>query len=127
MQPPAQCEHQSGVVSIIEGDSDMHKYVLGGARTDGVTNVGEVTIQVLVEGDVAGESLLSMVFTCRALGDIDGNGGAEPTDLSALINALNGMPPAGIHPYAFDLDKNGGAEPGDVSLLMNILNGMPIP
>jgi len=65
-------------------------------------------------------------MTVRKLGDIDGNGGAEPGDMSLLVNRLNGMDTSGLPACAFDLDTNGGAEPGDMSLLVNILNGMPV-
>jgi hypothetical protein len=58
------------------------------------------------------------------LGDIDGNGGAEPTDLALLVNRLNGQEPAGYSVRHFDIDGNGGAEPGDVAVMVNILNGM---
>jgi len=100
--------------------------ILGSRRGEGLA--GEVTLEILVAGvDVGGEGAATRALTVRLLGDVDGNGGAEPGDVTALILALNGTPPAGYHPNAFDLDANGGAEPGDVQILMNVLNGLPVP
>ncbi|HOI54593.1 MAG TPA: hypothetical protein PLP01_05055 [Phycisphaerae bacterium] len=87
---------------------------------------GTLTLRVTCAGDLAGEATADIDLMCRTLGDLDGNGGAEPTDVSLLVSTLNGMPPVGFEPRAFDLDANGGAEPGDLSILINILNGMPI-
>jgi len=101
--------------------------IVGSRRGDGAA--GEVTLQVLVDGvDVGGEGATTKTLTVRLLGDVDGNGGAEPGDVQLLINELNGLPnPEGIHVKAFDIDANGGAEPGDVQVLMNVLNGLPVP
>jgi len=82
-------------------------------------------IEVICTGNKSPEAtVLEVPFACRFLGDLDGNGGAEPTDMSLLINKLNGTDTSGFHAYAFDLDKNGGAEPTDLSILINILNGV---
>ncbi|MBN1507782.1 MAG: hypothetical protein JW955_13105, partial [Sedimentisphaerales bacterium] len=87
-----------------------------------------VRITFTVTGrDHGGQATTQRPLVVRSLGDVDGNGGVEPTDMAALINALNGMPPQGYDAEAFDLDANGGAEPGDLSVLINILNGLPIP
>jgi hypothetical protein len=113
-----------GEVDIVDGDTELERWVYGSDRSLGAT--GQLMLSVVATGNVAGRAEVLVPFRCRVLGDIDGNGGAEPTDMSALINRLNGMDTTGYHPYAFDLDSNGGAEPGDVSLLVNIMNGMPI-
>jgi hypothetical protein len=114
-----------GEVDVLPGSTDLEKLIYGSDRSLGA--VGPLTLSVVATGDVAGRAEVQIPFTCRVLGDIDGNGGAEPTDMSALVNRLNGMDTTGFHAYAFDLDTNGGAEPGDMSLLVNILNGMPVP
>lgn len=69
----------------------------------------------------------SGVVTVRHLGDVDGNGAAEPGDVTLLIMALNGSPPTGYDGHAFDLDANGAVEPGDVAMLIIILNGQEVP
>ncbi|MBN2584098.1 MAG: hypothetical protein JXL80_13615, partial [Planctomycetes bacterium] len=89
-------------------------------------NCGDLTLRVTCTGDQNGETTADALIVCRPLGDLDGNGGPEPTDMSILILALNGMAPPGYTPRTFDLDANGGAEPGDLSLLINVLNGLPI-
>ena len=109
------------------GGDPLVKHIVGGLRTDGTTATGALALEVTVTGDVTGDQTELLPFTVRRLGDVDGNGGAEPGDVSALILALNGIPPAGVTPEAVDLDANGGAEPGDVSVLINVLNGQPIP
>jgi hypothetical protein len=87
---------------------------------------GLLEIEVICQGNYwPTPTIKSAPMKCEKLGDIDGNGGAEPTDVSLLVNRLNGMPtPTGIDPLRFDLDLNGGPEPGDLSLLIVILNGM---
>jgi len=112
---------------VIEPTADLLVWhIRGGAH--GVDPVGPVTLGVQVAGlDVGGQGLASTLLAVRLLGDLDGNGGPEPGDVSLLIMKLNGVPPAGYDPQAFDLDANGGAEPGDVQVLINILNGLSIP
>jgi len=87
---------------------------------------GPLVIEVVCQGNLwPTPTVVTVPMTCVKLGDIDGNGGAEPTDMSLLINRLNGITtPAEIDALRFDLDRNGGAEPGDLSLLVVILNGM---
>ena len=109
------------------GGDPMVKHILGGLRSDGIAGTGQLVLEVTVSGDVTGAQTAVLPFTARRLGDVDGNGGAEPGDVSALILALNGTPVAGVTAEAVDLDANGGAEPGDVSILINVLNGLPIP
>jgi len=100
--------------------------IVGSRREEGLA--GELTLEVLVAGvDLGGEGATTVPLTVRLLGDVDDNGGAEPSDVSLLILKLNGVPPGGYHDNAFDLDGNGGAEPGDVSILINILNGQLVP
>ncbi|MBN2584254.1 MAG: hypothetical protein JXL80_14425 [Planctomycetes bacterium] len=115
----------------IEDDPESNplvKYVYGSMRTDGATGTGNLTLQITVSGDVDGQVTEQVSFKCRRLGDINGNGGVEPSDMSLLINCLNNMtPPPGFDDRMYDLDANGGAEPTDLSLLINILNGLPIP
>lgn len=87
---------------------------------------GPLVIEIICQGNLCPTpTVVAVPMTCVKLGDIDANGGAEPTDMSLLVNRLNGMAtPAEIDPLRFDLDRNGGAEPGDLSLLVVILNGM---
>ncbi|HOI55654.1 MAG TPA: dockerin type I domain-containing protein [Phycisphaerae bacterium] len=115
----------SGEVIVEDDDVDpMVKWIVGPTRVDKTTGVGPLVLRVTATGNVQGEDVVLVPVTVRPLGDIDGNGGAEPTDTSLLINKLNGMDSSGMHRYAFDLDRNGGAEPTDLSMLTNILNGM---
>jgi hypothetical protein len=108
-------------------ENPLVKYVYGGMRTDGVAGTGTLLLQATVTGNLAGQTSQEISFRCRRLGDIDGNGGVEPGDLSLLINQLNGQPlPAGYEGWMFDLDTNGGAEMTDMAILINILNGMPV-
>ncbi|MBN2584002.1 MAG: PQQ-binding-like beta-propeller repeat protein [Planctomycetes bacterium] len=113
-----------GEVVIAGGATTFERLIYGSDRSLGLD--GYLTLDVTAAGNVAGSTTIGVPFRCRVLGDIDGNGGAEPTDMSSLINTLNGMKPPGIPDAAFDLDANGGAEPGDLSLLINILNGLPV-
>ncbi len=76
---------------------------------------------------MGGSTTVTVPFSCRKLGDVDGNGAPEPGDVSMLIMKLNGLPPAGMHDRAFDIDGNGAAEPGDVQVLINLLNSLPVP
>ncbi len=114
-----------GEVIIEDDEADpMVKWIVGPMRVDNTTGVGSLVLRVTVTGNVQGEDVVLVPMTVRPLGDVDGNGGAEPTDTAMLINRLNGMDTSGMHRYAFDLDRNGGAEPTDLSILTNILNGM---
>jgi len=108
-------------------EDPLLKYVYGSMRSDGTAGTGPLILEVTVTGDLAGEMTQEVSFTCHKLGDIDGNGGPAPGDLSLLINKLNGLGNGGFHDKAFDLDANGGAAPADVFLLINILNGQPVP
>ena len=112
---------------IVEPTANPLLWLIKGGIS-GVDPVGDVTLNVTVTGiDQGGEGETSAVVTVRQLGDVDGNGAAEPGDISLLIMALNGSPPTGYDDHAFDLDANGGAEPGDVQILINVLNGQPVP
>ncbi|MBN2584398.1 MAG: hypothetical protein JXL80_15155 [Planctomycetes bacterium] len=111
----------------VEGDP-LVKCVAGGMRSDGRQGTGPLSVSVHVTGlDNGHICSADLPLVVRPLGDIDGNGGVEPGDLSAMIQALNGMPPAGYEPRAFDLDANGGAEITDYMLLIRALNGQAIP
>ncbi|MBN2584118.1 MAG: hypothetical protein JXL80_13720 [Planctomycetes bacterium] len=88
---------------------------------------GSVRYEVWIEGKDEGgmsEPVETTSIVIRRTGDIDCNGGVEPTDLGLLINKLNGMPDPGFTMREFDMDGNGGAEPTDMSILINILNGL---
>ena len=117
----------TGEVTVEDTADPLVKQIVGSLRTDGIAGSGSLTLEVTATGDVAGQADVEVPFTCRRLGDIDGNGGPEPGDISLLVMKLNGVPPAGYDDRAFDLDANGGAEPGDVQILINILNGLPVP
>jgi outer membrane protein assembly factor BamB len=114
-----------GEVTVADGATPLEKILFGSDRSLG--RDGPLVLDVTVTGDVAGSTTISVPFYCRKLGDIDGNGGAEPTDMALLVNTLNGRRPPDIHQKAVDLDCNGGAEPTDMALLVNVLNGIPIP
>jgi len=111
---------------VIEPTDDPLVWIIKGGRV-GEDPVGEVALTVSVEGrDVRAVGSTSCTLKVRMLGDTDGNGGVEAVDAIGLILALNGVPPAGIEPEAFDLDADGFVEPADLSVLMNVLNGQPI-
>ncbi|MBN2582308.1 MAG: hypothetical protein JXL80_04515 [Planctomycetes bacterium] len=109
------------------GGDPLVKYVLGSLRNEARTGHGPLTLRVTATGDVTGPVTVDVPLRVRVLGDIDGNGGAEPGDLCVLINALNGLPTGGIPLAALDLDLNGGVEPGDMSILINVLNALDVP
>ena len=114
------------MVWLYPTDDEMVWEVMGRFGPD--VPVGTAVLRIGVQGLYAGgygETLLEVQV--RPLGDVDGNGGVEPADLQPLLQALNGNPPAGYHPKAFDLDGNGACEPGDLMLLLSILNGRPLP
>jgi hypothetical protein len=112
-----------GEVVVSAGANDLEKLIGGSDRSAG-TN-GSLVLEVTCQGDIAPDpTVLTVPFSCNILGDVDGNGGAEPQDVSLLINKLNGLGNGGFHDNAFDIDANGGAEPGDVSILINVLNGV---
>lgn len=113
-----------GTVTIEDDEDPLVKWIVGPMRTAGAAGSGDLVLTVTVTGNVEGQQVIQVPITARVLGDIDGNGGAEPSDLSIMINKLNGMPSPLIIARAYDLDLNGGAEPGDMSLLINILNGL---
>jgi len=115
----------TGEVDVQDGATGLERIVYGSDR--GLDADGSLTLDVVVTGNVSGSTTVSVPFSCRKLGDVDGNGGAEPSDVSLLIMKLNGLPPAGYHDQAFDIDANGGAEPSDVMLVINILNGLTVP
>jgi len=115
----------SGEVVFADGATALEKLILGSNRNLVSPTTGPLVIEVICTGNKSSEAtVVEVPFECRFLGDLDGNGGAEPTDMSLLINKLNAMDTSGLHAYAFDLDKNGGPEPTDLSILINILNGM---
>ena len=112
-----------GEVTVQPGATDLEKLIHGSDRTAG-TN-GALVLDVSCQGDICPTpTVVAVPFSCNIIGDVDGNGGAEPTDVSLLINKLNGLGNGGFHDKAFDLDANGGPEPGDVSILINVLNGL---
>jgi len=113
-----------GEVVIQAGATDLEKLILGSPRGDG--NNGALVLDVICQGDIAATpTTLSVPFECRIIGDVDGNGGAEPGDVSLLINKLNGVAtPTVPDEESFDMDANGGAEPTDVSIVINVLNGL---
>ena len=112
-----------GEVTVQPGATDLEKEIHGSDRTAGTS--GFLILEVSCQGDVAADpTVFEVPFWCNIIGDIDGNGGGEPTDVSLLINKLNGLGNGGFHDKAFDLDANGGPEPGDVSILINVLNGL---
>ncbi len=112
---------QSAFINV-DGSTTLGYYTHGSPRVD--LDDGDLILEVTATGDMAGATTVEVPFACNIIGDIDGNGGAEPTDVSLLINKLNGLGNGGYHDKAFDLDANGGAEPGDVSILLNVLNGV---
>ena len=118
-----------GVVIIVDDPSGdpLVKNIFGGLRSDGTTGTGLLTVRVTVTGNVSGQETFDIPLEVRPLGDLDGNGGVEPLDVSVMVMKLNGLPPAGIPDQAFDLDANGGAEPQDVQIIINILNGLAVP
>ena len=105
------------------GATDLEKLILGSDRAAGTD--GSLVLEVVCQGDLSGAAtIVDLPFHCRLLGDVDGNGGPEPTDVALLVNHLSGAPtPPEIHAKAFDLDANNGPEPADVSILILILNG----
>ncbi len=113
-----------GDVIIENGPTDLQKYIVGSPRNNGA--FGTLTLNVSAAGNLAGRTTVQVPFTVRRLGDIDHNGGVEPTDMAVLVLALNGSPPQ-YHPRAFDLDANGGTEPTDMALLVSTLNGVALP
>lgn len=115
----------TGAVAV-EPTADPLVWIVRGGRV-GVDPVGRVDLDIEVTGLTAGgQGAATAWLTVRRLGDVDGNGGAEPTDMSLMINRMNGKPV----PYpdrAMDLDVNGGVEPTDLSMLTNLLNGVALP
>lgn len=113
----------SGLVVVEPTEDPMVWVVRSGPVASAAA--GDVVLTIGVRGlDAGGQGQTACPLTVRRLGDVDNNGGVEPTDLSALINCLNGCRPEGCDPRAFDLDGNGGAEPTDAVILINVLNGI---
>jgi len=113
-----------GEVDIQPGATELEWAVFGSDRAGGTD--GPLVLEVICQGDLStSAAVVELPLQCRLMGDVDDNGGPEPTDIALLINRLNGIPtPPHIHANAFDLDANGGAEPADVSILIAILNGL---
>ncbi|MFQ5463367.1 MAG: hypothetical protein ACE5E5_12175 [Phycisphaerae bacterium] len=54
-------------------------------------------------------------------GDVDGDGVSAPSDIIALIDALNGI--VTMPDYRLDMDRSGSAGPEDILRLIDLLNG----
>lgn len=54
-------------------------------------------------------------------GDVNGSRTSNSSDITALINALNGVTPLPI--FSTDANRSGTANAGDISALINLLNG----
>ena len=54
-------------------------------------------------------------------GDADGNGTANPQDILALIDSLNGVVP--LPEWGTDMDRSGASNPQDILPLIDLLNG----
>lgn len=112
-------------VLLVPTDDPLVWIVLGGQVDEAAP--GSVTLTVAVngsDGECCGETACSL--TVRPLGDVDGNNGVEGTDMTIMIQALNGLSGAGYDVRVFDLDGNGGVEPTDLSIMTNLMNGMPV-
>jgi hypothetical protein len=73
----------SGDVAILDdpqGDP-LVKYLVGSTRTDGTVGCGELTLRVVVTGNVTGVQTQDVVIRVRPLGDADGNGVVSAADL----------------------------------------------
>ena len=116
-----------GEVTVQDTADPLVKEIVGSLRTDGIADSGSLILEVTATGDMAGQTVVEVPFSCRRLGDCDGNGGVEPGDVSVMVMALNDTPPLGYRERDFDIDANGAIEPGDVLILMNILAGHPVP
>ena len=115
-----------GAVTI-ESTDDPLVWLIGGGNVN-TEAPGDVVLAISVEGiECGGTGSAECLLTVRLLGDIDGNGVAEPDDLSLLTNALNGTPDPALDPAAFDLDADGAIQPSDVLPMVSILNGQPVP
>ncbi len=55
-------------------------------------------------------------------GDVSGNGVSDPSDIIAVIDAINEVTPAPL--YSADVDRNGVVEPSDIVHVIDLLNGM---
>ncbi|MBN2582664.1 MAG: hypothetical protein JXL80_06315 [Planctomycetes bacterium] len=113
-----------GEVTFSDGPTDLQKYIVGSMRSEDAW--GDLVLNVTATGDIYGQTTVQVPFCVCRLGDISRDGGVEPTDMSALIAALNGDPPPIYHPNAFDLDANGGTETTDLSIMIYILNGLEL-
>ena len=56
-------------------------------------------------------------------GDVDGNGTANPQDVLALIDVLNGVWTSPWGDYSTDVDRSGATNAVDVLALIDVLNG----
>jgi len=109
---------------VVEPTEDPMVWIVRGGTAESAA-AGNVVLTIAVCGlDAGGQGQTTCSLTVRRLGDVDNNGGIEPTDLSILVNYLNGQQPPGYDPRAFDLDGNGGAEPTDEAILIDRLNGI---
>jgi hypothetical protein len=109
---------------VIEPTADPMVWIVRGGEV-ALAAAGDVVLSAVVRGrDNGAQGLAAATLKVRRLGDVDANGGVEPTDLSAMVNCLNGMPPEPHDPRAYDLNGDGGAEPSDMAILINILNGL---
>lgn len=55
------------------------------------------------------------------VGDVDGNGTRDVSDVTSLINIILGEKPAGYNPVAIDVDGNGAVDVSDVTALINMI------
>ena len=110
---------------VIEATDDPLVWHLVGSRS-GVGATGEVTLEVRLKGDLAGESVGQMTLTVRHLGDITGDGFVNARDKLELLRHLNGLATkASLR--ALDLSGDGTVNAEDRLIINALLNGFQLP
>jgi len=104
-------------------------YLVGGRVNGAVLSPGNLaltgscTVHVVVTGDIGGSASADVTILVRPLGDLDGSGQVDQTDLAILNACLNAFD---LSPRT-DLSGDGVVTTADRVLLNKIINDLMLP
>ena len=89
---------------------------------------GPVTLDVLARGNTSAAAAAATIsLTLRALGDVNGDGAVDASDLAVLDQRLNGLYGGALAQRAFDLTGDGYVTAADRVVLNMVINGVTVP
>jgi subtilisin family serine protease len=91
--------------------------------------IGKNSVEITLSAPIEPGAWTTLTHNCSGSqvrlgylpGDVNGDGTAHPTDILALIDALNGLTQPALH--ASDIDRSALAQPQDILRLIDLLNG----